>query len=282
MHGKNLIWLASYPKSGNTWVRLFLQHVLYGDPSPDGFPSPSAIPIASNRKLIDDMLGIRSGNLAEDEIENLRPGVYREMAKKGDETRVIKVHDSYHLSPKGEALFPAEVSRKVIYILRNPLDLVVSYAFHSGKSFDRIIAQLNDPGFTISGSKTGLRAQVRQKLGSWTQHVESWTRQSEIDVHILRFEDLLGDPAACFRTMLNAAAIPCEKDIFEEALRATAFDRLREKEQRYGFREKPLQAASFFRKGKSGDFGAHLNKAQIRKVLDAHGPMMEQYAYPVI
>lgn len=78
---KIIIWLVSYPKSGNTWVRIFLKHILtevtVDDP---GIPSLNDIPIASNRSLIYQFLSTASSNLTHDEIRNLQPAIHREFS----------------------------------------------------------------------------------------------------------------------------------------------------------------------------------------------------------
>jgi hypothetical protein len=278
MH-KNLIWLASYPKSGNTWVRIFLQHILgTGDPW-SGIPDLCEIPIASNRRLIDQHLGMNSSDLTADEITDCRPAVYRALASGISGPQVLKVHDAFAMTSGGDPVFPPEVTRAAIYVVRNPLDVVISYAFHSGKSFQSIIDQLNDPMFTLSGMGDELKAQVPQYLGTWSEHVVSWTRQTYFPVIQVKYEDLLAGARQVFRTTLAQLAITFTDMQLEEALRASDFDHLKRMEELHGFREKPMQAASFFREGRQGSFKKYLSDRQIEKVVSVHGKIMATLGY---
>ena len=70
-NGKNIIWLASYPKSGNTWFRIFLTNLLQKHTSPANINELTGGPIASSRQLFDELTGIDSSDLTFDEIEKL-------------------------------------------------------------------------------------------------------------------------------------------------------------------------------------------------------------------
>ena len=82
---KKIIWLASYPKSGNTWFRVFLSNLLSHSDKPADINNLYATPIASNRELFDEATGISSSELTLDEIDNLRPLVYEFYARTAEE-----------------------------------------------------------------------------------------------------------------------------------------------------------------------------------------------------
>jgi aryl sulfotransferase len=85
--------------------------------------------IASSRERFDEATGVEASDLTYAEIDELRPAVYRYLAAEAHRaTMLIKVHDAYTDTPVGEPLFPADISQGVIYILRNPLDVAVSFA----------------------------------------------------------------------------------------------------------------------------------------------------------
>ena len=118
--GGNIVWIASYPKSGNTWVRVFLHHLLTPDAGTEGFPDLSNIPIASNRTLIDEHLGLKSSHLTESETQELRPEVYEKISRDTADISMMKVHDAFGQTEGGKWIFPAKSSLGAIYILRNP------------------------------------------------------------------------------------------------------------------------------------------------------------------
>lgn len=276
---KNIIWLASYPKSGNTWVRIFLQHILGNVDDSGGIVSLSDIPIASNRVLLETNLGVNSSDLCQTEMNNFRPLIYKSISEKSKDIQVLKVHDLYGKTSDGNLLFPKEVSKYAVYIVRNPLDVVVSYSKHSGKTIQTIVNQLNDPSFEISKNEKSLKPQVSQHLGTWSEHVHSWIEQKEIPVIIIKYEELLVDAADVLGGLLNRLEISCSKEDFENALNAVEFDKLKDLEQTHGFREKPMQAASFFRSGKKNVFKDYLNNDQIKEVKKCHIEIMTKLGY---
>ena len=107
------IWLASYPKSGNTWFRMLVANLSANDGKPvDINDLPERSGIASAREPFDHLLLIDSGLLTHDEIDCLRPRVYEELARGAEDdeydvpedappVRFVKVHDAYTLTPNG-------------------------------------------------------------------------------------------------------------------------------------------------------------------------------------
>jgi aryl sulfotransferase len=275
----NIIWLASYPKSGNTWVRIFLQQVMGSNEAVSGFPDLNEIPIASNRNLIDHYLGVNSSDLLPEEIREYRPEVYRMLAAESEKLRVMKLHDAFEFISDGTPMFPAEITKSVIYVVRNPLDVAVSYSFHTGKSFQAIIDQMNDPEFALSTADSRLMSQVPQFIGTWSGHLKSWTRQPYLPVILIHYEKLLDDSAAVFRELLARLEIPFSESQLKSAVDACRFDQLKIMEESHGFREKPIQARSFFREGKKDNYKKYLSLDQIRQVCHAHQDMMIEMGY---
>ena len=217
--------------------------------------------------------------MTSEEILLYRPGVYRTMAAGLTEPLIIKVHDAFGITSNGEPLFPADVTRAAIYIVRNPLDLVVSFSYFSGQSIQTSIDYLNDPSFEIFRNINALNPQVSQHLGTWSQHVLSWTSQELFPVINITFEQLLENSSKVFRELLERLRIPFTDESFRKALLACDFTRLQEQEASKGFREKPLQAKSFFREGKSNIYKKHLNRQQILSIIDNHKDLMSKFGY---
>ena len=276
---KNMIWLASYPKSGNTWVRIFLQQIIGMNQGNEGIPALFEIPIASSRVLLDTYLGVHSSDLTQEEIMDYRPLIYGSISKQVKGIQVLKVHDLFGTTSEGNLLFPKEVTKYAIYVVRNPLDVAVSYSKHSGKTIQAIINQMNDPSFKISINENELKAQVSQHLGTWSDHVISWTEQLEVPVLLIKYEELLDDARAIFSELLNRLEISYREEDFDKALKEVEFDRLKELEQSYGFREKPLQAASFFREGKKDTYKDYLNSTQTKELMNNHQVIMTKLGY---
>ena len=209
------IWLASYPKSGNTWLRMLIANLAAKDDQPVGINDLSATSnIASARGPFDDLLLIDSGLLTHDEADCLRPRVYEELARGADDdeqdpretppaVRFVKVHDAYTLTPLGEPLLAgARGADGAIVIVRDPRDVAPSLASHRNTSIDDAIAFMNDRDAEFSANTTKQDSQLRQKLPGWSGHVASWLDQTDIPVHLVRYEDLQIDTAAMLRRAL--------------------------------------------------------------------------------
>jgi aryl sulfotransferase len=276
----NIIWIASYPKSGNTWMRVFLTNYMRNDESPADINKLDGGPIASARMWFDEWVGIEAAELNDEMIERLRPGVYRSMAREEQCDIYMKVHDAWGRTTLGEGLFPTDVTAGVVYILRNPLDLAASCANHWGVSLEQAVQNLCDPDYALARSFGGMSDQLRQKMGSWSQHVTSWLDESDLPVHPVRYEDLRRTPEDHFCKIIQFCGLPSDGERIRRAIAFSDFDELRRQEQDKGFRECSVNASeSFFRKGQSGGWREELPDYMIRKLIDAHGDTMRRFGY---
>src|SRR4030065_1748814 len=100
-----IIWLSSYPKSGNTWMRVLLTNYLHNSDAPADINKLDGGPIASARAWFDEWTGIEASAMNDAVIERLRPDVYRCMAGESPGTLYMKVHDARGRTDRGDALF---------------------------------------------------------------------------------------------------------------------------------------------------------------------------------
>src|SRR5262249_45360397 len=135
---RNLVWLASYPKSGNTWFRMLVASLFVDSGSLDINRLLEPAGVAGDRSLFDATALIESALLLDEEVDGLRPRVYEALAQSVAENRgnrkgprLMKVHDAYVLTPKGEPLLKG--ADAAIVIVRDPRDVVVSLAHHTGR-----------------------------------------------------------------------------------------------------------------------------------------------------
>ncbi|MCI5212809.1 MAG: hypothetical protein D3910_29355 [Candidatus Electrothrix sp. ATG2] len=103
---KGIWWLASFPKSGNTWTRSFIANLLHEEPELLDINAFHTGCIASGRGWLDEVLGFDTAELSHDEIDQLRPGVYRWSHEQAEEHEYHKCHDAYTFLPDGTALVP--------------------------------------------------------------------------------------------------------------------------------------------------------------------------------
>ncbi|MDT8432932.1 MAG: sulfotransferase domain-containing protein [Bacteroidales bacterium] len=276
---KKIVWLASYPKSGNTWFRVFLTNLFSDQEAPASINELHSTPIASSRSLFDDHAGVSSSDLSQEEIDELRPEVYRKLAGEATDPVFHKVHDAWGLTPSGKPVFPAEITRAVLYFIRNPLDVTVSFAFHGNKHPGEMVEEVNNPDNAFCNKPRRLYNQLLQPLSDWSGHVSSWVDGSGLPVHVLRYEDMLTDTFATFREALQFTGIDKSDAAIRAAIAASDLRALAEMEQREGFREKPIGMKAFFREGKSGSWREHLDASSVNKLVKKHRAMMERFGY---
>lgn len=273
-------WLASYPKSGNTWMRMLLSNYFSEQDDPHDINKPGITNgIASSRMLFDEFLGVDSSDLTAEEVKTLQPHIYKLLTEHNRQHHWLKVHDAQAMLPDGRWLFPPAVSGSVVYLIRNPLDVTVSLAFHDGhEDMDRAVSKMCNRDMALGGEQ---RAQLRQFMGSWSDHVRSWTDQSEIPVLVVRYEDMLADTISELERVIAFARPAKAVEIWrlEKAVRNAAFDKMQTAESETRFRETPSKAKRFFRNGKAGDWKNHLSNEQVNRICECHVNIMKRFNY---
>ena len=192
-------WLASFPKSGNTWVRFLLYQYLYGD-------------------LTDTILLGRR-------IPDIHAGDFPR-AESGTKTLLVKTH--WGLSPR---MPHVERTAGAIYIVRHPKDVMLSmlnyYRLREPKApwTDEQFVRLYIRGGGDPGS-------VRNGFGSWEDNVMSWTSQRQFPLLLIRYEDLKADAGRTLRRMVEFLGEPVDDDRIGIAVAASTFERMRDLEAR--------------------------------------------------
>ncbi|WP_417069495.1 sulfotransferase domain-containing protein [Niveibacterium terrae] len=277
-----IVWLASYPKSGNTWMRTLLANLVKSRGqvvSLQQLDTPYSGPIASSARLFESMVGEPFCNLNPALVDRLRPRAYRDFAALLRLPCWMKVHDAWRRTSSGEALFPPEVSLGCIYIVRNPLDVAVSMAPFFNKTLDESVDMLCDPGAGLCMDKNRLCRQLPQLMYDWSGHVESWIDSPIERKMVLRYEDMLADTSGCFRAVLDWSGIPYSESELEGAVSASDFRQLKAQEEKEGFRERGKSDTPFFRSGKAGGWREALTEKQVDRIVGQHGRVMRELGY---
>lgn len=279
MINKNTYWLASYPKSGNTWFRLFLNQLLGPEKQLNINDLPMLETIASARNGFDAGLGVNSSDMLPAEIDSLRPFSDQLFNSFADSKVFRKIHDAF-VSPNTEQpIISTTISAGVIYIVRNPLDVLVSYHYHLGKSIDETMERLNGSKRYENQQQNGIKIQFDQFMGGWSHHFLSWTEQTQVPVCIIRYEDLLADPLTHFNKATHFAQIAHTQMELQQAIDNTQFDKLKKQESKHRFAETPNHNSHFFRKGTSGGWREYLTEEQVQQVISNHSIVMQILGY---
>ncbi|MFH1728807.1 MAG: sulfotransferase domain-containing protein [Pseudomonadota bacterium] len=274
----NIVWLASYPKSGNTWFRTFLSTILNEKKSEPDINDLQSTPIASARGIFEDHVECESSDLSSDEVESLRPDVYREISDNLEDKFYMKVHDAYTKTKESEWLFPPEATFGVIYLVRNPLDVAVSFANHNSGSIDKTVDNLCNNDFALCKHKKSFSNQLLQRHLTWSGHVLSWI-DSPNKVCVLRYEDMKLDSLRTFKKACDFLNLDKSDKEIAQAIEKTSFDKLRKQEEEKSFNEKPQKCKFFFRKGKIGSWREKLKNHHVDKLISCHYDVMKRFGY---
>lgn len=277
---KNLTWLASYPKSGNTWTRMFLATYRCSGKPVSSLEDINAV--TGSESLYSDFIevsGRARSELTDYDIDSLRESVQTRLANSSRASLIFKTHNA-RVQHNGFPLIRRELTKAAIYVCRNPLDIVDSLADHVGCSHDEAIELTNDPTHRLGGHDSNL---VIQHLDSWSTHADSWTSATEFPVLLVRYEDLKSAPVDCFREIVEFLGWEVDRNRLEESVKVTAFENLRKLEDRNGFAETSQDSKSgkFFRSGVAGAWPQRLTRQQADRVLNYHGEMMQKLGYEI-
>lgn len=270
-----IMWLASYPKSGNTWLRAFLHNFLRNAREPYDINRLTDFTLNDSHTVWFRAFDPRPGSqMTLEEVAALRPKVHVAMTKAFPDTVFVKTHNALVVD-RGTPMISLEVTAGAIYVVRNPLDLVISHAHHYGLTLDQAIRAINTPGLQ------GLNGDVHvyEWHGTWSEHVRSWTQNPNPALHVIRYEDMIDAPHRTFSGVAAFLGLSPSRERLERAIRLSSFKVLREQERRFGFIEKSASAERFFREGRKDQWRKMLTPEQIEAVASLHHEQMARFAY---
>lgn len=271
---RTLVWLASYPKSGNTWLRAFLANYFIDSPQPVSINEMQKISFGdSSAPSYAELGGCDPVLLTPAQLAPLRD---RHLARVSGNAPVnfVKTHNA-NIRVSGRLLIPPRLTKAAVYVLRDPRDLVVSYADHFALSPAGAAAAIAEKGNRVPASART----VTQFLGDWSSHVRGWTRAKGFPVLVLRYEDMLADPRAAFERVLRLIGAPVDTCVLDQATRFASFEVLAAQEVAQGFREKGSTQARFFRKGAAGQWREVLPPEVVARIEAEHGEQMRRHGY---
>lgn len=263
-----IVWIASYPKSGNTWVRFLVANLLYK-------------PIEQSA-----------------EVERLVPDIHWHIEARhllGEQTRFIKTHWRYH-----DRLPLREDTAGVIYIVRNPLDVLVS-------NLNYFLLRRGDSYFAASPpqqrelrtryveeyiERGGAREWIDLGMGTWPENVTTWLSEDVPYPRVfVRYEDLKEDPSEFLVRLCDFVGREKTNEEVSAAVARSSFDALRAMEERevgantFGLfrRENPAPSyahgARFMHEGRAALYRETLTPAQVAAARRRFKPLIERLGY---
>ncbi len=272
-----MFWLASYPKSGNTWLRVFFTNLFSGKKEAANINQLLKTYLANDNHLIEYYTPYEPSELTFRELQQVRRELYKELPNYMVENSCVKIHQANRSFWDGEPLV-IDQDQKVIYITRNPLDVVISLAHHKNWSIDKAILFMNDKSATLGEQHFANQRLTAAFLSSWDLHYKSWVK-SQLKVHIIRYEDMLLDSFNAFKGVVNYLDLSYSDEEINEAISNSTLSILQSQEREKRFKEGSIESQQFFRKGMVGEWKSVLTKEQISLLVEKHRSAMNELSY---
>ena len=278
-----IIWLASYPKSGNTWVRSIVSSLLYTDDGIFNFELLKNIKQFPEKKFMKDFVNNfndfneikKNWILAQDKI-NLTGN-----------TNLFKTHQGKY-TVGGDDFTNSENTSAVIYIVRDPRNLVQSISNHFTMTTERAYNFLISPEIIGNGKSWDERKDgLYNLLGKWNDHYRSWTRNKE-NLLLIKYEDLINNTELelerLTKFLKRFLSFKTDKNKNQNIIKSTTFENLKQLEKKGLFKEDVLKKGTktkvnFFHLGPENKWQKSLDKKMALKIEENFKSEMKELGY---
>ena len=277
-----ILWLASYPKSGNTLLRSFLSTYFFSKDGNFNFDLLRNIKQYPNNKLFLE-LGVDISNRHEIAKNHLNAQKLINQNKKS--FQFWKTHSSF-VKMDGYSFTDLNNTLGVIYIVRDPRDVVISYSHHNNQTIEQTLKMINQN--YILGAE--IKDKIPVYLGSWSYNYNSWKVFKNINKYLLiKYEELILNDEKYFEKILlfikNISKMDfdiSEKKI-KKVLEEIKFEKLKKLEKEKGFHESKKDdkgnTINFFRSGKTKQWKNNLDLKTKNMIEEVCQKEMKELGY---
>ena len=270
------IFLASYPKSGNTWLRSIIGN-FYNFEKEFSLNDLKSIPLLSIKKHFNEFQNkvyINNNELHFDWVSQNIIKCQNLLNNKPNHLNIFKTHSARHKNFTNET-----VNAGFIYIVRDPRDIIVSLKNFSGKEIDKTIDE-----FLFSKSLMITTNGAQELLSTWELNVQSWLNYTSVPRLIIKYEDLKLNPKEIilnikeFLNKIHSFHINLNNKDIDKIVENTNFNNLKKLEDKNGFDEATIHS-NFFRSGTSNQWKDVLTNTQINLIEKNLKSMMRYFNY---
>ena len=228
------VWIASYPKSGNTLTRSLLASYFFSQEGIFDFKLLENI-----KQFPDNYLFSKHGINVRDEKEVIRNYIkIQNSINVKNSTQFLKTH-SYLFNIENNPFTNLNNSLGVIYLVRDPRNIIISAANHNSST------HRNSADDMISGKPLRKnKNDIWTYTGTWSGNYNSWKSFKNVDRYLLiKYEDLIADKEKFFFKILNFVhklkkiELVLDKKKFQKCLDTTSFNQMQNMENKFGFEE---------------------------------------------
>ncbi len=284
-----ILWLASYPKSGNTWIRSLLAAYLFSKEGDFKFN------LLKNIK----QFSINSKTLNEKNYATDQEKIYKNWIpaqkeiNQGHKLHIFKTHNAL-CSINGNKFTDKHNTAGAIYIVRDPRNLVLSIAHHYSLRFEEAYEFLINKKKIIFPLNSSVKNQNVEQvndfnfLGDWSGHYQSWKNIKFAPILIIKYEDILKNEHKVFLSILNFLSkfikITVDPKKIDNSIATTTFKKLSQMENENGFEEaiisqKTNKKLKFFNLGQGNDWKKLLDSKIRKKVEENFKKEMKELNY---
>tara|TARA_B100001778_G_C18514569_1_gene595835 strand:+ start:184 stop:1038 length:855 start_codon:yes stop_codon:yes gene_type:complete len=282
-----IIWIASYPKSGNTWIRALLSHYFFSKDEKFNFDLLKHIPNFN----IGDFTNENTKFSSNIDYADKALDVQKFICQKYKINPFFKTHSS--LSKIDKKFFTDKsVSLGCIYVVRDPRNVITSYKNFENLNYEKTLNfMINKKSFLFANKTTQKKFKIKgmELISSWSENYNSWINNKlRIPVCLIKYEDLIENTLKELEKMFNfIKEISSEKNSNFDIVRAkktiteTSFDRLKKLELKEGFSEKEEKSRKndFFNQGILNDWNNSLSDDIKKKLEDNFQKEMQDLGY---
>tara|TARA_B100000686_G_scaffold343082_1_gene423286 strand:- start:1825 stop:2676 length:852 start_codon:yes stop_codon:yes gene_type:complete len=268
-----IIWLASYPKSGNTWIRSLLSGYFFSKDGNFNFELLKNIKQFSSK----DFLSKNNENL------NLQTRIsknwipYQKFINKDKKIHFLKTHNAM-CTINGNKFTDKFNTAAAIYIVRDPRNIITSLSHHYEISHEEAFTFLTNKRkiiFPLGSKNENGDPDDFNALGDWASHYNSWKNINFCPIKIVKYEDILLDVESTFISILNFLSkfteVKLDHEKITNTINTTSFKKLSDMEKKQGFyesvsSEKTKKKINFFNLGKENDWKKLLDKKISNKI----------------
>ena len=275
-----IIWIASYPKSGNTWVRSLLSAYLYSNDGIFNFDLLKKINQFPSKQyfkfFLKDFRDIKKVSdywiAAQDRINLFN-----------DRPIFLKTHSAL-CTLENNSFTNKNNTKAVIYVVRDPRNLITSLSHHYSMNMEKAyFFIINKQQMTMASDWGKDDFGIASVLGNWSTHYKSWKNIKFAPILIVKYEDLLNNTNNTFKSILNFLSRLMDIKIDEKKIINTvnscSFEKLVEKEKNEGFDEAVSSKKKFFYLGKKNNWQNLLNPEMEQKTREAFQKEMKELGY---
>ena len=275
-----IIWLSSYPKSGNTYIRSFLSAYFFTNNGVFDFELLKFIEQFPDRQFFNGFI-----NSKEEASKKWLP-IQREIIK-SKKIRFLKTHSAYG-SLNNNPFTSSEVTIGGIYIVRDPRNVLLSLMNHFSLDEEGALEMLCDQNRGIKSEDNNYA--TYSFLSTWSNHLKSWSNIKSFKTILIKYEDLENNREKILNKLVkftndllkNNKGIDHQK--FNRALETTNFEKLKKNENKEGFSEamfskKKNEKIPFFNMGFKSDWKKNLNKSTVKKIEEKFRKEMMDIGY---